>query len=107
MLLEFAKFGSVHDALQAGTVELDRAKVLRLAFEVASALQYLHDTRRIIHRDVAARNVLLVDDGSARLADFGLSRAMQAAGTMQKRRFPIKFLAPETLITGALLFFQL
>lgn len=101
LLLEFAAHGSLHRVLRADNVDLDRATIIRMAYEIASGMAYLHDTAKIIHRDLACRNVLVTDDGHMKIADFGLSRAV--VGTMQTdrgRKFPIKWLSPETLKEG-------
>ena len=104
LLLEFAAHGSLHSVLRADNVDLDRATIIRMAYEIASGMAHLHDNARIIHRDLACRNVLVTEDGHMKIADFGLSRAAVAgAGTLandKSRRFPIKWLAPETLAHG-------
>ncbi|KDQ19376.1 hypothetical protein BOTBODRAFT_85946, partial [Botryobasidium botryosum FD-172 SS1] len=48
---------------------------VQLLVQIAQGLEYMH-TRKppIIHGDLKANNVLISEDGSARLADFGLSR---------------------------------
>jgi serine/threonine-protein kinase len=52
---------------------------LRIGSEVAGALEYAH-RRNIIHRDIKPDNILL-HDGYALVADFGVSRAIRAAGS--------------------------
>ncbi len=51
---------------------------LRITREVADALSYAH-SRGVIHRDVKPENILL-ESGHAVVADFGIARAVSAAG---------------------------
>ncbi len=51
---------------------------LRIATEVADALQYAHQ-RGVIHRDIKPENILL-QGGHALVADFGIALAVQSAG---------------------------
>ena len=51
---------------------------LRIAREAADALSHAH-RHGVVHRDIKPGNILLAD-GHARVADFGIARAMTAAG---------------------------
>ncbi|KAM0896758.1 hypothetical protein ACQ4PT_022979 [Festuca glaucescens] len=69
-------------ALSPGTPELTWDRRFRIICGVASALDYLHhgSSKRILHRDVKAGNVMLDVEYNARLGDFGLARAIQLEG---------------------------
>ena len=58
--------------------QLPLTDAVQLASEVADALQYAH-ARHIIHRDIKPENIL-IQEGHALVADFGIARALSAAG---------------------------
>src|SRR5690348_8817024 len=58
--------------------QLPQEDALRIATEVAGALAYAH-SRGVVHRDIKPENIML-SGGTAVVADFGIARAVNAAG---------------------------
>ncbi len=54
--------------------EPDAAKI---ASRICEALQYMHQ-RGVIHRDLKPQNIMLCEDGSIRIMDFGIARAQSS-----------------------------
>jgi eukaryotic-like serine/threonine-protein kinase len=77
-VMPFVEGESLRDRL-AREKQLPVDDAVRIATEVASALDYAH-RHGIIHRDIKPENVML-HDGSAVVADFGIALAVSSAGT--------------------------
>src|SRR5258708_3244420 len=76
IVMEYVSGGSLHDLLsqikQSDTPLLSIQRVLALGLEIADALTRAHHLK-IIHRDLKPANILLAQDGSLRLSDFGVA----------------------------------
>ena len=71
---------------------------LVIAIEIARGLRALHELG-VVHRDVKPENVILDQQGAARLCDFGLSKAHDDSGLTREGEIlgTAAFIAPETL----------
>src|SRR5689334_16732637 len=76
-VMPFVEGESLRDRL-AREKQLPIPDAVRIATEVASALDYAH-RHGVIHRDIKPENILL-HDGQALVADFGIALAMTQAG---------------------------
>jgi tRNA A-37 threonylcarbamoyl transferase component Bud32 len=76
-VMPFVEGESLRDRLNREK-QLPIADAVRLASEVAAALDYAH-RHGVIHRDIKPENVML-HDGSALVADFGIALAVSSAG---------------------------
>ena len=63
----------------ASAQSLDTAARIRLVETVAHAVAYAHQ-RLVVHRDITPLNVLIQEDGTLKLIDFGIARAADTQG---------------------------
>lgn len=94
LISQFCEHGSVLDWLKK-TPSCDFPTLVRIMKETAAGLLHLH-AEQVVHRDVAARNVLLDARLSVYVTDFGMARVKEACrnyGTTYSHLGPIKWYA--------------
>ena len=75
---------SLADALQSHPQRDDWATLVRWALDIAEGLQYLHSLAEpVLHLDLKPQNVLLFDDDTAKLCDFGIAHIMKHTLTLR------------------------
>jgi CheY-like chemotaxis protein/predicted Ser/Thr protein kinase len=87
-------------ALIAGAGRLPWPRAVKLAFQLADALEYAHRSK-IVHRDVKPENILVSDGDVAKILDFGIAKLADSEltrpGTVVGSP---RYLAPETFRGG-------
>jgi eukaryotic-like serine/threonine-protein kinase len=79
LVMEYLPSRSLSQVLaERGT--LSPVETAEIGVQVAGALSAAH-AAGVVHRDVKPANVLLGDDGTAKITDFGISRAVEDAGS--------------------------
>ena len=97
VITEYLEYGSMKDYLKKHA-PVDTAKRLVLATDVAAGLAYLHG-KNFLHRDIAARNILISSEKRGKIADFGLSRDTEENDYYRSKggALPIRWTSPESL----------
>jgi len=102
-VMPFVAGESLRDRLTRAQ-QLPLEEALRLTREVAAALEHAH-RQGVVHRDIKPENILL-QEGQALVADFGIARAVDAAGVKRLTTSAVMlgtpaYMSPEQAAGGA------
>ena len=74
---------------------LNWKETLHFAIQIAKALEHAH-SRGIVHRDIKPHNVMVLKNGSVKVADFGIARLMSKGNTLTKEALgSVHYISPE------------
>ncbi len=73
-VMEYVDGETLYDAITRDR-HLEETTALNILRQVASALKHAHE-RGFVHRDIKPKNIMLAADGTVKLADLGLARAL-------------------------------
>ena len=74
---------------------LNWREALHFATQICKALEHAH-SRGIIHRDIKPHNIMILKDGSVKVADFGIARVSSAQNTLTREALgSVHYISPE------------
>ncbi|XP_002963737.2 serine/threonine-protein kinase STY8 [Selaginella moellendorffii] len=97
LVSEYMSTGSLREYLMSQHKRLSYKLVIQLGIDIARGLEYLH-SRKIIHRDVKTKNILLDSALRAKIGDFDSARIlMEADQAMSGEIGTFGYMAPEVM----------
>jgi len=101
IVMEYCAGGSLDMLLYHKEQQISDEQKIHWVYEIAKGMGHLH-TYNIIHRDIAARNILLTHPNPSsahlKISDFGMSRLLQKETEKTKSGTgPVCWMAPESL----------
>ncbi|XP_074641375.1 inactive tyrosine-protein kinase transmembrane receptor ROR1-like [Tubulanus polymorphus] len=108
-LHEFLLMHSPHSDVNFGSAEqgprvLQHNDMLHISVQVAAGMEYLA-SRSYVHKDLAARNILVGDNLMIKISDFGLTKDLYASDyyrVQSKSLLPVRWMPPEAILYGKL-----
>ena len=97
--MQFCSGGDLHAQIKTNP---SAEKVTRWLLQLARGVSHMHE-KKIVHRDLYTKQVLIDNQGNVRIGDFGFARSTEsgqstsAAQTMQKGRGYVPFWSPERM----------
>ena len=74
---------------------LNWKETLHFAIQIAKALEHAH-SRGLVHRDIKPHNVMVLKNGSVKVADFGIAQVMTQSDTLTKEALgSVHYISPE------------
>ena len=74
---------------------LNWKETLHFGMQIAKALEHAH-SRGVVHRDIKPHNIMVLKNGSVKVADFGIARLMSKGNTLTKEALgSVHYISPE------------
>lgn len=72
LVMEYYANGDLYEAIKAGKGPREQGNILEFMLQLIEAVKYCH-SKGVYHRDIKPENVLIANDGTVKLADWGLA----------------------------------
>lgn len=113
MVLEYVEGESLLESVISKTIAVNEGRIQRnprseedvrhLLMPIAVALDYCHE-RGVFHRDIKSPNILVRNDGTPVLTDFGIAHRVRGGRELTMRHFcsgTLPYMPPECIVPGA------
>jgi eukaryotic-like serine/threonine-protein kinase len=97
LVMELVEGPTLADRIAQGPIPIDEA--LSIARQITEALEAAHE-QSIIHRDLKPANVKVRPDGTIKVLDFGLAKAMEPTGAMSPSVSQSPTITSPAMMTG-------
>lgn len=97
LITEYLENGSLFDQIHRKKRNFDEEEQLGIAFSIVKGMVYLHNMKKILHRDLKSSNVLMGEDWEVKLCDFGLSGQKKKKKKKSGRIGTYQWMAPEVI----------
>ncbi len=94
VVYEYIRGATLHESREKRTARFDADQAARAVVSIARGLQAAHSAA-VLHCDLKPSNVLLADDGTPKIADFGLARHMLNEESADGPVGSFAFMSPE------------
>ena len=95
IIMEYAKNGNLYQLISRNKSGFSEQKAFRYFIQVVNAVYFLHENQ-IIHRDIKPENLLISENGTIKLCDFGWAKQL----TLKNRSSycgTVEYMAPEII----------
>lgn len=86
-VMEFLDGTNLKKVINAAGGSLAVSDVIRMITEIGNAMETIHKTTHILHRDISPENIYLLKDGTVKILDFGSARQQ----TMDEQEFTVAY----------------
>ena len=97
LVMELVEGDDLSQRIARGALPIDEA--LRIAKQIAEALEGAHE-QGIIHRDLKPANIKIRPDGTVKVLDFGLAKAMESPGAISPSVSQAPTITTPAMMTG-------